>query len=61
MFFADLSGNARDAPVAEAIAGLRELCEEVRVLGSYPAARESGAPQPTAGAHRDGPRRTAPR
>jgi prephenate dehydratase len=40
MFFADLSGNARDQPVAEAIAGLAELCEEVRVLGSYPQAPE---------------------
>jgi prephenate dehydratase len=38
MFFADLSGNASDRPVTEAIEGLRALCEEVRVLGSYPAA-----------------------
>jgi prephenate dehydratase len=38
MFFADLLGRAGDAPVAEAIAGVRALCEEVRVLGSYPAA-----------------------
>jgi prephenate dehydratase len=50
MFFADLSGDARDGeqPVAEAIEGLRALCEEVRVLGSYraAAAREhrAGAP-----------------
>jgi prephenate dehydratase len=46
MFFADLSGNARERPVAEAVAGLRGLCEEVRVLGSYLAAREpdGGAP-----------------
>jgi prephenate dehydratase len=35
MFFADLAGHARDQPVAAAIAGLRGLCEEVRVLGSY--------------------------
>ena len=28
-----------EAPVAAAIDGLREHCEEVRVLGSYPAAR----------------------
>jgi prephenate dehydratase len=38
MFFADLIGRAEDAPVAEAIAGVGALCEEVRVLGSYPAA-----------------------
>ncbi len=42
MFFADLSGNAREQPVTEAIAGLRALCEEVRVLGSYLSAREPG-------------------
>jgi prephenate dehydratase len=39
MFFADLSGDARERPVAEAIEGMRALCEEVRVLGSYPTAR----------------------
>jgi prephenate dehydratase len=39
MFFADLSGDAREQPVAEAIASMRALCEEVRVLGSYPAAQ----------------------
>jgi prephenate dehydratase len=38
MFFADLIGRAGEAPVAEAIAGVRALCEEVLVLGSYPAA-----------------------
>ena len=38
MFFADLAGRAEDPPVADAIAGLRSMCEEVRVLGSYPAA-----------------------
>jgi prephenate dehydratase len=35
MFFADLAGRAQDEPVAEAIAGVAEMCEEVRVLGSY--------------------------
>jgi prephenate dehydratase len=39
MFFADLSGHAGQPSVAEAIAGLRSRCEEVRVLGSYRAAR----------------------
>jgi prephenate dehydratase len=41
MFFADLSGRLDDAPVADAVAGVRRLCEEVRVLGSYPAAEEA--------------------
>jgi prephenate dehydratase len=35
MFFADLAGRAGEAPVADAIAGLSQLCGEVRVLGSY--------------------------
>jgi prephenate dehydratase len=35
MFFADLAGSLDHEPVAEGVAGLRELCEEVRVLGSY--------------------------
>ena len=38
MFFADLAGRSHDAPVAAAIAGLHALCEQVRILGSYPAA-----------------------
>jgi prephenate dehydratase len=38
MFFADLSGGTGDAPVAEAIAALRDQAETVKVLGSYPAA-----------------------
>jgi len=44
MFFADLGGCPDEAPVAEAIAGVRALCEQVRVLGSYPAARPPRAP-----------------
>ncbi len=39
VFFADLAGRAADPPVAEAIAGVGAMCEEVRVLGSYAAAR----------------------
>ena len=39
MFFADLSGHADQASVAAAIAGVRSRCQEVRVLGSYRAAR----------------------
>jgi prephenate dehydratase len=38
MFFADLSGRANEASVAEAIAGVRSQSQEVRVLGSYRAA-----------------------
>ena len=38
MFFLDLDGALDDAPVAEAVAGLRARCQEVRELGSYPAA-----------------------
>ncbi|HEV3322570.1 MAG TPA: prephenate dehydratase [Solirubrobacteraceae bacterium] len=37
MFFVDLQGGAREPTVAEALAGLRAVCEQVRVLGSYPA------------------------
>jgi prephenate dehydratase len=36
-FFVDLQGSAREPSVAQALAGLRTVCEEVRVLGSYPA------------------------
>jgi prephenate dehydratase len=35
MFFVDLSGSASEPSVAEAITGVRALCEQVRVLGSY--------------------------
>jgi prephenate dehydratase len=38
MFFVDLTGSAGEQSVKAAIAGLQELCEEVLVLGSYPAA-----------------------
>jgi prephenate dehydratase len=44
MFFADLAGHLEQAPVAQAIAGLETLCEQVRVLGSYRAARPPQAP-----------------
>jgi prephenate dehydratase len=40
MFFADLGEHAGEPRVADAIAGLRSLCEQVRVLGAYRAARE---------------------
>ena len=38
MFFVDLEGRESDRPVAEAVRGLGAHCEEVRTLGSYPAA-----------------------
>jgi prephenate dehydratase len=38
MFFADLQGSLSEPPVAAAVEGLRGFCQEVRVLGSYPAA-----------------------
>ena len=37
-FFVDCEGDARQTPVAEAVAGLHAHCERVEVLGSYPAA-----------------------
>jgi prephenate dehydratase len=39
MFFVDLVGGVEtERSVSDAIAGVREICEELRVLGSYPAA-----------------------
>jgi prephenate dehydratase len=38
-FFVDCEGDARTAPVAEAVAGLRVHCERVKILGSYATAR----------------------
>jgi prephenate dehydratase len=38
LFLVDLEGRADQGPVAEAVAGLHGHCEEVRVLGTYPAA-----------------------
>jgi prephenate dehydratase len=37
-FFVDCAGGAHAPAVADAVAGLRAHCEEVRILGSYPAA-----------------------
>jgi prephenate dehydratase len=37
MFFIDLEGGLGEEQVERALAGLRAVCEEVRVLGSYPA------------------------
>jgi prephenate dehydratase len=38
MFFADLEGGEQEDSVAAALAALRERVQELRVLGSYPAA-----------------------
>jgi len=38
IFLADLDGRASDPTITEAIEGLRRHCQELRVLGSYPAA-----------------------
>jgi prephenate dehydratase len=38
MFFADLEGQAGDGPVAGALEAVRAQTEQLRVLGSYPAA-----------------------
>jgi prephenate dehydratase len=38
LFLADLEGREGDSAVDDAVEGLRSHCEEVRVLGSYPAA-----------------------
>jgi prephenate dehydratase len=38
MFFCDLEGAIREAPVSEAIVALRTKAESVRILGSYPTA-----------------------
>ena len=43
MFFVDLEGAAADPAVSDAIAGLRDKAESVRVLGSYPV-RTAGIP-----------------
>ena len=38
LFHVDMDGRAQDSSVADAIVALRRHCEEVRLLGSYPAA-----------------------
>ncbi len=41
MFFVDLQGRVSDPAITEAVAGLEQICEQARVLGSY---RASGTP-----------------
>lgn len=50
MFFVDLQGRMSDAPVTEAVTGLREICEQARVLGCYRASQ--GPSEAPAGAGR---------
>ncbi|HEY5287361.1 MAG TPA: prephenate dehydratase [Solirubrobacteraceae bacterium] len=38
MFFVDLEGSLQEETLSHALTGLRGMCEQVRVLGSYPAA-----------------------
>jgi prephenate dehydratase len=45
MFFLDLEGPIAAPAVAEAVAGLREHADLVRVLGSFPAAARRAAPR----------------
>lgn len=40
MFFVDLQSSALEPSVTEALQGLRAVCEQVRVLGSYPAGED---------------------
>jgi prephenate dehydratase len=45
MFFVDLQGSMGEPAVAQAIAGLRKVCEHARVLGSYTVTARSAAQQ----------------
>lgn len=38
-FFIDVQGHIDDQPISAAIAGLRQICEDIRFLGSYPQAK----------------------
>ena len=38
-FIIDAEGHVEDKPVSAALAGLKEICEDIRVLGSYPQAK----------------------
>ncbi len=44
MFFVDVDGRLSEARLTQAVDALRELCEEVHVLGSYPAAPRAARP-----------------
>jgi prephenate dehydratase len=38
-FIIDAEGHIEDKPVAAALAGLKQICEDIRFLGSYPQAK----------------------
>jgi prephenate dehydratase len=38
-FIIDAEGHIEDKPVAAALAGLKDICEDIRFLGSYPQAK----------------------
>jgi chorismate mutase/prephenate dehydratase len=42
IFFVDFDGHAEDAKISRSLKVLQDRCEEVTVLGSYPAAEVSG-------------------
>src|SRR5262249_53560228 len=42
IFFVDFDGHVDDTKIAKALKALQERCEEVTILGSYPAAEVSG-------------------
>jgi chorismate mutase/prephenate dehydratase len=48
VFFVDVDGHERDSQVAAALAAVRQACESVKVLGSYPKAEAAAPPSPTA-------------
>ena len=38
-FIIDAEGHIQDSPVSAALAGLKQICEDIRFLGSYPQAK----------------------
>jgi prephenate dehydratase len=54
MFFVDLQGRAGEERVDEAVRGLRSLCEQVRVLGSYRRALPPSRSDPPSGGPGEG-------
>ncbi len=38
-FIIDAEGHIEDRPIKEALAGLKQICEDIRFLGSYPQAK----------------------
>ena len=48
VFFVDVDGHERDPAVATALAAVRQACESIKVLGSYPRAEAAAPPTPDA-------------